>query len=127
MCNISFAGLLNLHSNDIVHCDIKPQNILLHKASGGVIVAKIGDLGLCTYVENGRFQLIGHHTRGTPKFAAPESLKCLSVSIDFSRSTRRPLSSPTSNSQTPSLANSFHHTPSSLYSLPNLHLSPSQS
>lgn len=61
----------------MVHCDIKPQNILLHKDSGGDITAKIADLGLCMHVKSGSYQRIGENTRGTPMFAAPESLNSL--------------------------------------------------
>ncbi|KVG99933.1 Protein kinase, ATP binding site-containing protein, partial [Cynara cardunculus var. scolymus] len=52
-------GLNHLHSNHLVHCDIKCENILV--GENGV---KIGDLGCAKLVENA--------FSGTPVFMAPE-------------------------------------------------------
>ncbi|KAJ4835674.1 hypothetical protein Tsubulata_036529 [Turnera subulata] len=56
-------GLDYLHSNGLVHCDIKGRNILV--GSSG---AKIADFGCAKRVESGAGMPIG----GTPMFMAPE-------------------------------------------------------
>ncbi|KAJ8493793.1 hypothetical protein OPV22_015514 [Ensete ventricosum] len=59
-------GLAYLHSNGVVHCDLKSQNVLI--CSGGR--AKIADLGCARRADEdggGRVQ-----PRGTPMFMAPE-------------------------------------------------------
>jgi len=60
-------GVENLHSQGIIHRDIKPQNILEDK-DGRVIVA---DLGVAAYVESNDLQT---KTEGTYHFMCPESL-----------------------------------------------------
>lgn len=63
--NQILQGLDYLHSNNIVHCDIKGQNILLGK--DGV---KIADLGCATLLKNGVAATSAFS--GTPVFMAPE-------------------------------------------------------
>ncbi|KAI3510037.1 hypothetical protein L1887_25563 [Cichorium endivia] len=58
-------GLDYLHSNNLVHCDIKCQNLLV--ANDGV---KIGDLGCAKSAENGG--VASSVFSGTPVFMAPE-------------------------------------------------------
>ncbi|XP_039123520.1 mitogen-activated protein kinase kinase kinase 18-like [Dioscorea cayenensis subsp. rotundata] len=60
------SGLVDLHSAGFVHCDVKPENILI----GGDGRTKLGDLG-CAKKSNedeGKRCLV----RGTPMFMAPE-------------------------------------------------------
>lgn len=63
--NQILQGLDYLHLNNLVHCDIKGQNILLGK--DGV---KIADLGCAKLVENGVAATSAFS--GTPVFMAPE-------------------------------------------------------
>ncbi|KAL1811446.1 hypothetical protein ACET3Z_021511 [Daucus carota] len=63
--NQILQGLDYLHSNDIVHCDIKGQNILLGK--DGV---KIADLGCARLLKDGVAATSAFS--GTPVFMAPE-------------------------------------------------------
>ncbi|KAJ8760085.1 hypothetical protein K2173_010941 [Erythroxylum novogranatense] len=60
------AGLVYLHSHNIVHGDIKPENLLL-TTSGRV---KIGDFSVSHTFENGKDEL--WQCPGTPAFTAPE-------------------------------------------------------
>jgi len=57
-------GIAFIHSNGFVHCDIKPENILL-STSGGV---KICDFGISTSCLAGPSNTI----RGSPPYMAPE-------------------------------------------------------
>eukprot|EP00243_Klebsormidium_subtile_P004773 TRINITY_DN18925_c0_g1_i1.p1 TRINITY_DN18925_c0_g1~~TRINITY_DN18925_c0_g1_i1.p1 ORF type:complete len:815 (-),score=132.87 TRINITY_DN18925_c0_g1_i1:446-2890(-) len=65
------AGLQYLHYHNIVHGDIKPDNLLM-SADGRI---KIGDFGVSHIFENDNDQL--RRTPGTPAFTAPEC--CMGV------------------------------------------------
>ncbi|KAG5621355.1 hypothetical protein H5410_006573 [Solanum commersonii] len=60
-------GLSLIHKKGIIHCDIKPQNILLMAE-----VAKIADFGLSITLEQNWKENMGH--RGTKRYMAPEAL-----------------------------------------------------
>ncbi|KAG9151332.1 hypothetical protein Leryth_002854 [Lithospermum erythrorhizon] len=60
------CGLMYLHAHDIVHGDIKPDNLLV-TASGTV---KIGDFSVSQVFEDGNDEL--RRSPGTPVFTAPE-------------------------------------------------------
>jgi WD40 repeat protein/serine/threonine protein kinase len=69
------AGLAAVHKQNLVHRDIKPTNIMVHREEGTGVTAKIIDLGLAkaineapsetTITTSGAFA-------GTPEFASPE-------------------------------------------------------
>jgi len=67
---MAMAGCLNalqfLHANGVIHCDIKPSNLLID-AQGRV---KLGDFGLARRVCNESGSLL----KGTTKYMAPEML-----------------------------------------------------
>jgi serine/threonine protein kinase len=65
-------GLEHIHSNQLVHRDIKPQNILIAIKSRPLL--KISDFGLCKETsQNGTFSMSG--VKGTTFYLAPEILK----------------------------------------------------
>jgi serine/threonine protein kinase len=75
------SGIAHLHSLGIIHCDIKPGNILLERKSDGEVRPMIGDFGLAKQMK--RENLTG--AEGTPIYQAPEWLagdKELRPSID---------------------------------------------
>ena len=45
-------GLEEIHSKNIIHRDIKLENILLKKNSKGEYICKIGDFGLARPIDN---------------------------------------------------------------------------
>ena len=63
-------GIEFIHNHGIVHCDIKPDNILIN--SSGVV--KIIDFGLAKLI-NPAFPFLSKRLRGTKKYMAPEQLK----------------------------------------------------
>ena len=65
-------GLEYIHSHNIVHHDVKPNNIFISKSGQPQI--QLGDFGLACLLQNE-----SHHSRfGTPPYAAPEQVngKC---------------------------------------------------
>jgi len=63
-------GLNAMHQRGFVHCDIKPNNILINK-TGSI---KIIDLG-----QSCRIGTIKKRIQGTPNYIAPEQVKCKSL------------------------------------------------
>jgi len=58
------AGLYDIHRHNVVHLDIKPENIMF--GEGGVV--KIGDMGIAKVVAGGYV----HSSYMSPAYAAPE-------------------------------------------------------
>ena len=78
------AGLKAIHRQNLVHRDIKPNNIMVRLETGGGAVAKIIDLGLVKAVGGKHSQttlsIPGAFT-GTPGFASPEQFSGIEVDI----------------------------------------------
>ncbi len=70
------AGLAHLHSLDIVHRDVKPQNVLISAPNGkGEIRAMISDFGLCKKLKIGRMSFSQRSgVAGTEGWIAPEMM-----------------------------------------------------
>jgi hypothetical protein len=70
-------GLEVLHNLDIVHGDVKPDNVLVFAGQGNNVPfqAKLSDFGVCVDLEapGGKFTLSDY--RGTPAWLAPEVIK----------------------------------------------------
>jgi serine/threonine protein kinase len=64
-------ALAALHAAGYVHCDLKPQNVLLTDANGS---AQLIDLGQACPVGT-----VKERIQGTPDFIAPEQVRCLPV------------------------------------------------
>lgn len=63
-------GIIAVHSQHIIHADLKPENLLLTE-SGSV---KIADLGVCIEFMGKEAILTNERTVGTPAFRAPETI-----------------------------------------------------
>ncbi len=72
-------ALHSMHTDDLVHCDIKPENIFLIRTPSGRrnrIVAKLIDFGLSRNMALGA-ELDQSEVGGTPIYAAPEQIQGL--------------------------------------------------
>ncbi len=69
LVNDILLGLENAHAANIIHCDIKPENILLKITAKGWL-AKISDFGIARLSQEVRTE--GSDNTGSPGYMAPE-------------------------------------------------------
>ncbi|CAI9780030.1 unnamed protein product [Fraxinus pennsylvanica] len=71
-------GLNHIHGIGYVHCDLKPDNVLLVQSGRRTGVcefrAKIGDFGLAKRAQGNKKRKLEPYWRGTPRYLAPEAV-----------------------------------------------------
>lgn len=70
----ALAGIAHLHQKDILHRDLKPQNLLLTGQRGGLPRVLVSDFGTAALLSELSYERTGG--TGTMEYMAPELLEC---------------------------------------------------
>ncbi|BAU65756.1 serine/threonine protein kinase [Stanieria sp. NIES-3757] len=69
--NDILLGLEYAHSREVVHCDLKPENVLL-EPQGNSWIARISDFGIARLLQEAGVSIVGLGATGSPAYMAPE-------------------------------------------------------
>jgi serine/threonine-protein kinase len=74
------TALQHAHTSGVVHCDVKPRNIVLHDRENDDIIVKLIDFGTCAFTTLTPFGCEAgtgrrEHVVGTPAYMAPERMR----------------------------------------------------
>ena len=73
------SALRYLHEQNIIHNDIKPDNVVVHQTTRGQYIYKLADFGTAVELNRPYENIINpgafHSMSGTPEFFAPEILR----------------------------------------------------
>ena len=68
-------ALVETHTRGIIHCDLKPENIILTKVGAKTDFVKLLDFGIATILSKQTEQPQNTPLMGTPQYMAPEQIK----------------------------------------------------
>jgi serine/threonine protein kinase len=84
LCLDIAAGIESIHSLNIVHGDLKPDNVLVFENEGKIdvpYIAKLSDFGLCIDLQPTSSSITPELYRGTPVWTGPETRRPYNIDL----------------------------------------------